>query len=110
MICMEDPGSLDMAVQGQWPAAEQGLTSKGTELVSVISKGTKLVRVTIEILSFHRRLISGLPYITETKKLREGLYATKRINQVLMQNICIADGDKCLSNPFIYLFIINYLI
>ena len=76
----------------QWPAAEQGLTSKGTELVSVMSKGTKLVRVTIngtrfEISSFHRRLISGLPYSTETKKLREGLYATKRINQVLMQNI-----------------------
>ena len=75
----------------QWLAAEQGLTSKGTELVSVISKGTKLVRVTIngtrfEISSFHRRFIGGLPYITETKK-REGPYATKRINQVLMQNI-----------------------
>ena len=92
----------------QWPAAGQGLKSKGTELVNVMSKGTKLVRETIngtsfEISSFHRRLISGLLYITETKKnFERGFNATKRINQVLMQNICIADGDKCPSKPFIF--------
>ena len=98
----------------QWPAAEQGLMSKGTELVSVMSKGTKLVRVTIngtrfEISSFHRRLISGLPYSTETKKTSRGALCNKKNQSSLNAEYCIADGDKRLSKPFILAKISTYL-
>ena len=58
MICMEDPGSLDMAVQGQWPAAEQVWRAKGQNSSVSWEKGRNVFS----------SALSGLPYITETKK------------------------------------------